>query len=196
MKKLLVVAMMFTLVFAVSALAQDFGYGAFGGLGMITYDGVDENMAATSEMALGINLGGTVVFPFMNDMFIRGNVAYSSFFPGSDSFDLGGGATMDVDYSLGDFSFEGEVLYPVNDQIYAIGGLGMHMASIKADVTFAGTGFFDGTTTSDNGETKFGLHFGAGYKLNDMMSVEAKYIMISDVPQLRASFVYMLKEAD
>jgi hypothetical protein len=70
------------------------------------------------------------------------------------------------------------------------------MSTIEAEMTISGTGFLDGTTTADDSETKFGLHVGAGYKLNDMMAVEAKYIMISDVPQFRASFIYMLQPAD
>jgi opacity protein-like surface antigen len=187
MKRLMMMLFVFVLFSTSAATAQDIMYGALGGAGFAYFDGVDSNGNVATESALGINLGVTSSYEYNDKIIIRGTIAYSTYFPSTDEFT--GGAK--VEYSIGDISIEADANYFINDNIYGIGGLGIHMASFST--TWSGWGpFLDGTY--DSNDTKFGLHLGGGYKLNDKMAVEAKYILISDIPQIKISFVYWIGE--
>jgi len=168
-----------------STLAQDVDYGIIGGLGFSFFDGYDENAGVITKVAPGINLGATGSFEYKDNIFLRGTIAYSKYFAAADEFTGG----YKIDYSVSDFALEGDANYYINDNMYGIAGIGIHMVTYSVEWT--GWGYwFDGTY--DYGETKIGLHVGGGYKLSDQLAVEAKYILVGDVPQLKVSAVYYL----
>lgn len=172
-----------------SAFAQDITYGVIGGLGSSFFDGYDQNDGLVTKTAMGINLGVTGAYEYKDNIILRGTIAYSKYFPGSDSFDWG-----KFDYTVGDLSIELDANYYFNDKVYGIAGTGTHMLSYKIDYTYDPNYYWGwgGSGTYDWGTTNFGLHLGAGYKLNDKLAVEAKYILVSDIPQLKVSAVYYL----
>jgi len=165
------------LVFAaVPALALDtsqIAWYAHGDLALPTGDFGD---------AAGTGFGGGVggAMPYNESLTLRGEVGYVHF---------GGKSIGDFDwqYALIPILVLGEYQFDLDSPFYGLGGIGMTMARFSFDWYNPWT---DTTENDSDSDSEFGIALGGGYHLNEQMTLEGRYNIVSDLDYLSVHFLY------
>ena len=173
----LALASLLLIAVAPAALALDtsqISWFAHGGLTMPTGDFGD--VAGTG---FGGGVGG--MMPYNEQINLRGQVGYT-YFGGKDL------ETYGVDWSwnwslipiwcLGEYMFD--------PAIYGVGGLGLIMArsSFEYDDPILGS------ISDDSSDTEFGFTFGAGYRMSEVLNLEARYSIVDELDYFSFEAVY------
>jgi len=129
---------------------------------------------------LGFGGGFGMTVPHTDVMSFRGEVSYIYYGTDSDFFG------PDWDVSASAIPILALVEYDLADNpFYLVGGVGF--AIMGVDVEY--TGAF-GTFGGQEGSTEFGLIAGGGYTVNEQLSVEGRFNLISDANSLSVGGVY------
>jgi hypothetical protein len=130
----------------------------------------------------GTGFGGGVggAMPYSEALTFRGEVGYIHF---------GGKELLGADYSyaLIPFFFLGEYQFSPGSQVYGLGGVGMTMARFSWDWTNPWTGAKENVSDSSS---EFGIAVGGGFHLNEQMTLEGRYNIVSDLDFLSVHFLY------
>jgi opacity protein-like surface antigen len=167
MRKLLCATVLLSLI-AVPAMALDFAGKQFYVQGVVTLPQSDFGDVAS----LGYGAGVGLYVPHTDVLGFRAEVSYLTY-----SLD----DLMPDDASISMIPVLVLAQYNLADKpIYFLGGIGMAFSS--ADSGIAGT---DSESSSD-----FAVALGAGYQATPMLSIEARYLMISDANQMAGVLGY------
>jgi len=130
----------------------------------------------------GTGFGGGIrgAMPYSEVLTLRGEVGYIHF--GGESF-----GDWDYQYALIPFVVLAEYQFTSGSPVYGLGGLGMTMARFSYEWYNPWTDEDEDDTDSD---TEFGIHVGGGYHLNEQMTVEGRYNIVSDLDYLSVHFLY------
>lgn len=172
-----VVVSAFLLLLAPAALALDtsqISWYAHGGLTMPSGDFGD--VAGTG---FGGGVGG--MMPYSETINLRGQVGYT-YFGGKDEEVLG--VDWSWNWSLIPIWFLGE--YKFDPAIYGVGGLGMVMARSSFEYDHPVLGTID----ESGSDTEFGFTFGAGYRMSEVLNLEARYSIVSDLNYISVEALY------
>ena len=130
----------------------------------------------------GAGVGGAM--PYNESLTLRGEVGYIHF--GGQEF-----GTWNWSYALIPIMFLGEYQFTPGSQFYGVGGLGLTMA--RAGVEY---GYIDPWTGQNisvdetNSDSEIGIAVGGGFHLNEQMTLEGRYNLVSDLDYLSVHFLY------
>ena len=166
------------LIAAPAALAMDtsqIAWFAHGGISMPTGDFGD-----VAGMGFGGGVGG--MMPYNETINLRGQVGYT-YYGGKDEEVLG--VDWSWNWSMIPIWFMGEYMF--DPAIYGVGGLGFVMArsSFEYEDPWSGQ-----TIDDDSSDTEFGFTFGAGYRMSEVLNLEARYSIVDDFNYFSAEAVY------
>lgn len=169
-------ALLFVLVLATQCLALDFEQKSFYAQGLLSMP-----MGDWSDFVnLGFGAGVGMTVPHTDVLSFRGELSYIHYGTDSDFY----GDNWDVSASaipvlaLAEYNLE-------DNPFYLLGGLGL--AFMGVEVEYTGPGMSYGDTGSS---TEFGLVLGGGYVVNENVSVEGRFNLISDANNLSIGGVY------
>ncbi len=133
----------------------------------------------------GNGFGGGVGLKVPHDdrLSFRGEVGYI-FYAGKDYEYTILDETYSYEYSYTQIPFLALVEYQFNPDspIYGLGGLGLHYFSYSVDP--------EPDFPVDDSTTEFGLTLGGGFRINEQLSGEARYNLISDANQFTVNVVF------
>ena len=168
------------LVFALApaALAMDTSQISWYGHGGITMPTGD-----FGDMA-GIGFGGGVggMLPYSEALNLRGQVGYSHF-GGKDLAGLGGDWSWS--WALIPFWALGEYKFDPASPFYGVGGLGLIMARSSVEYEYLGVQYDE-----SGSDTEFGFTFGGGYRMSEVLNLEARYSIVDQLNYISFEALY------
>lgn len=126
----------------------------------------------------GFGGGVGIKVPHDDRLSFRGEVGYIMF-SGKD-FEI---LTETYEYSWSQIPIVALAEYQFNPDspIYGLGGAGFHIFSLSLDPDLPGV---------DDSSTEFGVTLGGGFRINERLSGEARYNVISDANQFTVNVVF------
>jgi opacity protein-like surface antigen len=133
----------------------------------------------------GNGFGGAIGIrvPHNEQLSFRGEAGYI-FFQGQE---FGAGDfKADYSYSMIPIVALAQYFFTPEAMFYGLGGAGFY--NVRFDVDYATETF--GVADFDDSSTEFGITLGGGYTVNEQISVEARYNIISDADQLTINGIF------
>jgi hypothetical protein len=132
----------------------------------------------------GIGFGGGVggILPYSETVNLRGQVGYT-YLEGKE-LDTYGDGDWDLKQSMIPFWFLGE--YKFDPVFYGVGGLGFVMVRYSIEYNDPYLGYFE-----DSGsDTEFGFTFGGGYRMSEVLNLEARYSNVDEFNYISFEALY------
>ncbi len=128
----------------------------------------------------GAGFGGAVgaVHPYSEQINLRGQVGYT-YFGGKDF------GTFSWSYSAIPILALAEYHWESDSPIYALGGVGLTISRYTSEYTLLGN-----KVEADGSSNEISILGGAGYTVNEQISIEALLTLISDINQLNVQVTY------
>ncbi len=140
----------------------------------------------------GTGFGGGVgmTVPYSELLNFRAEAGYIMF--GGKDFDGGlGVGTQKWSYSMIPIVALGEYKMKVEDPYFLLGGVGFTMLKASYDYSYPATAFTPaGSGSIDANSTEFTLTLGGGYEVNEQISIEGRYHVISNASYMSVHGTY------